>query len=358
MMPELTTKFDLPLARRLAEFSRRAYQDETARQEPCPAGKGFQGSTESRPTILYDALTDAHVLIEDIGDAIVLAFRGTKDIRDWLTDAEFFKARLADTPAPPCKILRLDRVSPHQKRGNQIEIHEGFLRAAESLLPKIIRWLAGPSAGSVPKPLLITGHSLGGALASLAAYFLQQRGHQIRAVYTFASPRVGNGSFRDSYNRQGAGGNDLARRSFRVAAAGDLVPLLPGLLDGYRHVGQECFLCPPRPAGGAQTAAATCRINPSRVWEFLQDEWRAIRALGRGNLDFILQFHSIDMDYLPLLAAPMSPVGPSPAVAPPHPLPLPRGGEGIEMYGEDCAVAGRPPLPAQPSLVTNQLLPP
>ncbi len=344
MMPELPMKFDLPLARRLAEFSRRAYeagQVGTARCAVRAASSGAtQGVTRSsranrsarftggdiaarcpyqQQEPCHDASPcDAHVLVEDIGDAIVLAFRGTKDARDWLTDVEFRKfplfeavRRVADHNGPVGR-------SP-QKR---IKVHEGFLRAIVSLLPKIIEWLEGPDMGSAPKPLLITGHSLGGALASLAAFFLQQRGHPIRAVYTFASPRVGNGAWRDQYNSAGSQGERatspllratrpqaLGAKTFRVAAAGDLVPLIPGLMDGYRHVGQEVFL------DGAETfniqhstsnvevnTELKIRINPSHIWEFLQDEWRAIRALGRGDLDFILQFHSIEKDYIPLLA--------------------------------------------------------
>jgi len=342
------------------------------------------------------------VLVEDAGDAIVLAFRGTKNIRDWLIDADFL---LTEIPYSAIRTSRMTRasavhlaadcqahsiassLSPQRGEGArvrgenytsvsilrsdnrhsapvipQLKVHRGFLRAIISLLPKIMRWLDGAQAGRVAKPLLLTGHSLGGALATMAAYFLQQRGYPIGAVYTFASPRVGNGAWRDAYNSAGLARTDLfspddphpvslceptlsrsrgrgnfARHSlrvktFRLAAAGDLVPLVPGLLDGYRHVGVEVFLKwehstfniqhrtsnvqnvsreTRKTASGSAFAKATARgdtrppgiiqINPSHVWEFLCDEVRAARALRRFDLDFILQFHSLQEDYLPLL---------------------------------------------------------
>ena len=55
---------------------------------PLPSG-GASQYIRTRPTLLYDSLTDAQVLVEDIGDAIVLAFRGTKYARDWLIDCDF-----------------------------------------------------------------------------------------------------------------------------------------------------------------------------------------------------------------------------------------------------------------------------
>jgi hypothetical protein len=117
---------------------------------------------------------------------------------------------------------------------------------------------------------------------------------------------VGNAAWRSAYNRQGAGSNILENKTFRLAAAGDLVPLVPGLLDGYRHVGQEVFL---RGEGfrrdaknsGRDARAPQLQINPNHLWEMLCDELRTMRALRRFNLDFILQFHSLDEDYLPLL---------------------------------------------------------
>ena len=69
-----------------------------------------------------------------------------------------------------------------------------------------------------------TGHSLGGALASLAALktaiFNHRRGDQIK-LYTFGQPRVGNVELAMNHNR-------LLPYSFRVVHGVDIVPHLPG----------------------------------------------------------------------------------------------------------------------------------
>jgi hypothetical protein len=302
MIGEIPIQFDLPLARRLAAYSLRAYMGAVNKQTehintplPGPLPMQWHGEREANsagPAVLYDALTDAHVLVEDVGDAVVLAFRGTKDARDWLIDADFLFISLVGV-----EVTRLESNQRLLTSSPTIKVHRGFLRAINSLLPKIMRWLeSGKSEGgkrkaeTEKKPLLITGHSLGGALATLAAFFLQQKGYTIGAVYTFASPRVGDRDFRDSYN------SSLRDRTFRLAAAGDLVPLLPGVLDGYRHVGKEVFI-----KAEGEKRKAEIKINPSHFWEIFCDEVRAMRALRRFNLDFILKFHSLEDDYLPLL---------------------------------------------------------
>ena len=110
-----------------------------------------------------------------------------------------------------------------------------------------------PGAGSSGRrsapslPLVVTGHSLGGALAVLAADILNAQGFLIHSVYTFGQPRVGDATFAARYNMT------LGQRTFRIVNSNDLVPRLPGWLMGYRHCGQHFFI----------TAAGALIFNPS-----------------------------------------------------------------------------------------------
>jgi predicted lipase len=242
--------FDLQLARQLAFESAKAY-----------------GCTPPDPQCIK-AETGALAVISDLGDCTVIAFKGTSTIRDWLTDLDVAKKAVS----------------------NGVRVHSGFLSDADSILPKIIAALLPPGADkSKLKPLLITGHSLGGALATLVAFDLQQACLPVQAVYTFASPRVGNAGFRAAYNGL------LGNKTFRVACAGDLVPLIPGIFtsfrDGYRHVGVEVFL------------NGIVHVAPAHYLELALDGWRAYRAIKAGNIDFILEFHSITGDYIAQLNA-------------------------------------------------------
>jgi len=187
------TKFDLGNANACARASAMAYR--------------------AAPT-LANATTDTQVVI-DPGATVLVSFRGTTNLRDWLTDVQCTKRLLVE-----------------EANGDQCEVHHGFLDGAESILGDLIRILGGYKN----RPLVVTGHSLGGALAILAALELQRMGFNVEQVYTFGQPRVGNKCFAQLYNVA------LGDRTFAVANEGDPVPLVPTLLMGYRDCGTEIFL--------------------------------------------------------------------------------------------------------------------
>jgi len=134
---------------------------------------------------------------------VIVAFRGTVSIGNFLTDAEASLVRHGLFPGL---------------------VHYGFCRAAEAVYPAVRTLL---SIFSRESRIWVTGHSLGGAMASLVAQRLAMDGYPIRAVYTFGSPRAGDRHFRDAYRLP----------NYRFVNDNDLVPHLP-LRWCYRHVGQ------------------------------------------------------------------------------------------------------------------------
>lgn len=84
---------------------------------------------------------------------------------------------------------------------------------------------------------MVTGHSLGGALATLAALDLRARFGQIVQLIQFGSPRVGNEAFYTKV-KQVFGSTD-----FRVTHANDIVPHWPKALShsGYHHIEREVW---------------------------------------------------------------------------------------------------------------------
>ena len=74
-----------------------------------------------------------------------------------------------------------------------------------------------------------TGHSLGGALATLCALDVQYNfpDKQV-SCYTFGSPKVGNSYFKDSFNKR-------VPQTYRFVNSADTVPALPP--GGFEHVG-------------------------------------------------------------------------------------------------------------------------
>lgn len=133
----------------------------------------------------------------------VIAVRGTQETKDFGIDADALQ------------------VKPDY--GIKGEVHKGFYIQAREIIrsplfnDQFIFNLKG-------KELYVTGHSLGGAVATiLAAYFFEQGYKPL--LYTFGSPRVGNTVFTQYYNDKFT--------HFRHVNDFDIVPVLPGrVLDG------------------------------------------------------------------------------------------------------------------------------
>ena len=94
-------------------------------------------------------------------------------------------------------------------------VHGGFLDELKAVLRPVIDQLQ--RLGGAGKPLLLTGHSQGGAVAALATLALAQAGFEVEATYTFAAPRAGGAEFVDL----------VQSPVFRFEYGVDLVPWLP-----------------------------------------------------------------------------------------------------------------------------------
>jgi predicted lipase len=158
------------------------------------------------PTIICTA-TDTQVRVEKIsaGRYIVL-FPGSASTQDWLTNARVRKIKWGEG-----------------------KVHGGFARAFKSVADSVAD--AIPPASRV----IIAGHSLGGALATLCAEAFQDV-WSIEAVYTFGAPRVGNGPFTRRYNQA------LGEVTARVVNAHDPVPHVPWVFGTYRHSHTQVYL--------------------------------------------------------------------------------------------------------------------
>jgi len=139
---------------------------------------------------------------------LVVAFRGTErdELEDVITDLSFWPSE--------------------SEYGGRV--HKGFQAALNRVWPEIAEYLLqvqGRSDGQLSN--WFTGHSLGGALAALAA----RRFGPVRSVYTFGAPRVGNLRFRRHYPIP----------AFRFVNNNDIVPLLPPSFF-FKHIGRLKYI--------------------------------------------------------------------------------------------------------------------
>ncbi|KAK4147195.1 Alpha/Beta hydrolase protein [Dichotomopilus funicola] len=113
-------------------------------------------------------------------------------------------------------------------------VHTGFYA---SWLEVADRAHAAVTAALTANPsfsVISTGHSLGGAVATLAAASLRDAGVPVD-LYTYGSPRVGNLAFAEYVTAQPG-------REYRVTHSDDPVPRLPPLLLNYRHTSPEYWI--------------------------------------------------------------------------------------------------------------------
>ena len=136
------------------------------------------------------------------GAGAILSFRGSEKVKaDWLTNFDIFPVK--------------------QAYG---KVHGGFLDGFQAVKGKLESLLAPISE----QPIVFTGHSLGGALATIAAAEWHDN-YPPATIYTFGQPAVGRMGFRDFFFEQYPG------RFFRFVNSDDLVAMLP---PNYKHVGK------------------------------------------------------------------------------------------------------------------------
>jgi hypothetical protein len=117
------------------------------------------------------------------------------------------------------------------------KVHRGFDQAYNSVKTQVRSSVKFLLETFPEAQVLVTGHSSGGALATLAAVDLKRLHHSVHIqLYTFGSPRVGNRAFaKYVYTLFPLGA------IYRVVNAGDLVLHVPTLFQRYVHVGIEVW---------------------------------------------------------------------------------------------------------------------
>lgn len=195
---------------------------------------------------------------------IVISFRGTEpfDADDWITDFDYswyeipklgkvhmgFLEALGLGNRVKISTFKEQLLSNNKKPGSE---QSSDSKLAEKLEPLMGKQTAYYTVRSRVKELLkehkdakfvVTGHSLGGALAILFPVVLQLHEEKevlerMLAVYTFGQPRIGNrqlGRFMEAHL------DHPASKYFRIVYCNDLVPRLP--YDDqtflYKHFGK------------------------------------------------------------------------------------------------------------------------
>lgn len=185
---------DLDLAVILCEFSYFAYEDIETVKKRFPKYK---------VTFLSKGNSEAYHFESDKFSAI--AFRGTQ-VTENLSWKDIFSN---------AKIRKVKWITNELKR---TYIHRGY-RNSFLMLSGEIKKLTKITK----RPFYLTGHSLGGALATICSTYID-----VTATYTFGSPRVGNKAFSSVLKD---------RELHRFVYGNDIAPKHPFSILGYWHGG-------------------------------------------------------------------------------------------------------------------------
>lgn len=176
---------------------------------------GLRSRTDPYSTEFTDAT--GFVAVDNTNKLVVISFRGTQSFENEVTDANY--TRVESDLCPKCLV------------------HEGFWFSWTEARNATLTALAVVSKQNPTYKVVVTGHSLGAALATFCVAEIRKMGFSASLVstdahspaqmlmfmqFTFGSPRVGDSTTATFISGQSAD-------NFRVTHYNDIVPHLPPL---------------------------------------------------------------------------------------------------------------------------------
>lgn len=135
-------------------------------------------------------------------DFSFITFRGSQTTADYLSNAFFYQAEMSEE-------LGIKNAMVHKGMGEVYhKNYQDIMSAISEIIPK-------------NKPVYISGHSLGGALANLFAITLQNQGYTIAGIYTAGTPKFANSAVANHIE------NNLSDVIVGFSIDSDITPMVP-----------------------------------------------------------------------------------------------------------------------------------
>lgn len=226
----------------------------------------------------HEADTEGVCGRDEAGNVFVV-FRGTSSRADVATDVDFwgsFHPRRDDTFG-----------------GRNVHLHDGFMDAYRPVRDAMLQCVAAhvqhfnETAAAANKTsqqpwLWVGGHSLGAALATLAATDLARAGYKPLG-YVIGAPRVGDKNYRELFDEE----LGLRGRFFRLVNNDDPVPRVPIMGLGYRHVGTLVAVKANEAAcqilDKDQDCRGLCKVDDHYTDQYLNATWACVEGDGSIN---------------------------------------------------------------------------
>lgn len=178
---------------------------------------------------------------------LALVFRGTDEPADWM-----------------------DNINAFPEQALFGAFHRGFLHSVQDIWDPLFARYSDLNRKK-PRALFVTGHSLGGAMATVASSMLIQEDEAFTSTYTFGQPRAITRETGRVYNVE------AKSKTFRFQNNNDIVTRAPARIMGYTHVGTFLYISQQR----------QIQQDPGRWLQFLDSVEGAMDSIKVKGLDAV-----------------------------------------------------------------------
>ncbi|MFM9111027.1 MAG: lipase family protein [Prochlorococcaceae cyanobacterium] len=233
----------------MARLASSVYQSKPGGHDPDEAGilRNLKAEDSGFISVHGFSKNSAQAAVVEHTDYLSLVFRGTDQLADWI-----------------------DNLNSFSEQALFGGFHRGFLHSVQDLWNPLFQCYSELNQKK-PRALFVTGHSLGGAMATVASSILIHHDEGFTSTYTFGQPRAVT---RDTARVYSVAANS---KTFRFQNNNDIVTRAPARVMGYSHVGTFLYI----------TQEKEIHQDPGRWLQFLDNASGTMESLKEKGIDAV-----------------------------------------------------------------------
>ena len=198
-------------------------------------------------SVTGESKNSSQAILVEHEDYLCMGFRGTDELKDWL-----------------------DNFNVKRKKMLFGKFHAGFANSLKDVWKPLFNKYQ-ELRQKKKRPLFLTGHSLGGSIATVAAARLIHQDLPFISVYTFGQPRTVDRRTARVFNAE------AKSRFFRFHNNNDIITRVPSRTAGYSHVGTCVYV----------TQEITLHVDPGFWFRFVDGIDGVVNDISKLSIDFI-----------------------------------------------------------------------